>query len=371
MANSHVRDALESAAAAVRANSALDADHACVLFMAGKAPPRLRVKGLVRLTDQKETIVLPEGLDAETLDLAGSRVQFATNIKARRLTLNNCKYFTELPAGLTVQFLELQDTAIRALPSDLNVEFKIDLANCKNLDALPSGLTTGVLVLRECVKIRELPEGLNVQFLDVSGCVQLRQFPQNGRVHLGRLIARGCANLERLPGWIEELAVLDLRNCAKLNELNEGLRVSAWLDVAGTEIKRLPLSLRGVGMRWRGVPVDERIVFKPETLTSAEVLTERNAEVRRVMLERLGFEKFLAMAEAKVLDTDFDLGGERRLLKVELPDDDDLVCVSFHCPSTSRQYVVRVPPKMQSCHAAVAWIAGFDNPDDYKPVIET
>jgi hypothetical protein len=45
--------------------------------------------------------------------------------------------------------------------------------------------------------------------------------------------------------------------------------------------------------------------------------------------------------------------------------------MSCHCPSTGRQYIIRVPPTTPTCRHAAAWIAGFDNPDDYQPLIET
>src|SRR5262249_3556374 len=111
--------------------------------------------------------------------------------------------------------------------------------------------------------------------------------------------------------------------------------------------------------------------FHPESLTSDDILQERNAEVRRVMLERVGFERFVELSKAETLDTDTDKGGERRLLKVVMPSDEDLVCVSFSCPSRGRKYMLRVPPKWKTAHAAVAWIAGFDNPNDYKPIMES
>jgi len=72
-----------------------------------------------------------------------------------------------------------------------------------------------------------------------------------------------------------------------------------------------------------------------------------------------------------VLDSDRDRGGERKLLRVPLVNDEPIVVVSIHCPSTGRQYLVRVPPATLTCHQAVAWTAGFDNPDDYAPVEET
>jgi len=92
---------------------------------------------------------------------------------------------------------------------------------------------------------------------------------------------------------------------------------------------------------------------------------------RRVLLERVGFERFLREVEAEVVDEDTDAGGERRLLRVAMQGDEDLVCVSVKCPSTGRQYLLRVPPRTRTCHEAVAWTAGFSNPHDYKPAIET
>jgi hypothetical protein len=75
--------------------------------------------------------------------------------------------------------------------------------------------------------------------------------------------------------------------------------------------------------------------------------------------------------QAEVLDNDMDPGGPRELLRVELPGDEPLVTLSCFCPSTGRQYFLRVPPDIGSCRQAGAWIAGFDDPDEYQPLQET
>jgi hypothetical protein len=89
------------------------------------------------------------------------------------------------------------------------------------------------------------------------------------------------------------------------------------------------------------------------------------------MMERKGYEDFLREAKAEKLDQDFDPGGVRRLLRVAIPGDEDLVCLAVSCPSTGRQYLLRVPPNTRTCRGAAAWIAGFDNADDYTPIAET
>ena len=72
-----------------------------------------------------------------------------------------------------------------------------------------------------------------------------------------------------------------------------------------------------------------------------------------------------------MLDSDVDCGGPRQLLRVDLDGDEPLVCVVVLCPSTGRRYCLRVPPDTRTCRQAVAWVAGYDNPDDYQPIIET
>jgi hypothetical protein len=69
--------------------------------------------------------------------------------------------------------------------------------------------------------------------------------------------------------------------------------------------------------------------------------------------------------------SDTDAGGKRELLALPLPKDEPMVCVSVQCPSTGRRYLLRVPPGIQTCRQAVAWTAGFDEPDAYQPQRET
>src|SRR5262249_5598620 len=101
------------------------------------------------------------------------------------------------------------------------------------------------------------------------------------------------------------------------------------------------------------------------------ILDEPNAERRRVMLDRLGYAAFLRQAQPTILDADNDAGGESRLLRIDFRSDETLMCLGMRDPSTGRQYLLRVPPTMANCRQAAAWLAGFDNPDDYHPLVET
>lgn len=337
----------------VAAISVMTAGQAREAILAGTAPDNLKVKGKLDLSQIETPFRLPAGLKTHSLNLEGS-----TGLE-------------DLPSGLNCFYLNLSRTKLTQLPSDLKVEYMLDLDGCSSLETLPTNLKVGSLVLRDCVSLTALPEGLQVYFLDLTGCSQLESLPQRGSLTFGRLIARGCRRLRELPSWVDDLSQLDLSGCESLSELPPKLRVASWIDIADTEITTLPLGVKKATLRWRGVEVDERIIFRPETITGQEVLKERNAERRRVMLTRMGYDAFLSQVDAKVLNQDEDSGGERRLLRVEMQGDEPLVCLAVYCPSTARQYLLRVPPTIRSCHQAAAWIAGFDDPSLYKPIAES
>lgn len=277
----------------------------------------------------------------------------------------------DLKANTEYRSLDLSGTEIEELPEGVAVQFALRLRGCVHLRRLPTGLRVGSLDVSGCVELERLPEGLSASFIDLSDCPQMQDWPEKATLSVGRLRARNCVGLSALPPWLGRLSQLDLAGCARIEALPDELEVTSWIDIAGTGIRRLPTSLSGIGLRWRGVTIDERIAFRPETITAEEVLQEVNAELRRVKMERMGFERFLQEANPEVLDSDTAPGGWRKLFRVEIKNDEPLVCVSVGCPSTARRYLLRVPPQMTTCHQAVAWTAGFDNPDDYAPLIET
>lgn len=295
----------------------------------------------------------PEKLKVTLLDLSG--------VKDPRL----------LPAEIECHTLIWKNSPCVELPPGLRVSHKLDLSGSAQLESLPKSLHVPVLILAGCTKLISLPEDLQVDFLTLDGCTGLKHWPDSARVTIGSVSARGCTALTALPAGLGPLTSLDLRDCTRLEQVPADLQVRAWIDVGGTRIGSLPGSLDGVGLRWRGVVVTPQIAFFPETLKSEEALAEPNAEVRRVMIERIGFERFLQDSGARVLHEDTDPGGPRQLLQVDLAGDEPLVCVSVRCPSTNRHYLIRVPPKMRTCHQAVAWTAGFDDPNDYHPLAET
>lgn len=278
---------------------------------------------------------------------------------------------TTIKATLQCHDLDASGSQLTTLPDDIRVSSRLILDDCEKLESLPAKLTCGSLSLQNCGYLNALPEKLSTWFLDMTNCQRFSKWPKRATIQRGSLILRNCIELQSLPPWLELLSQLDVSGCIQLNELPEGLRISSWLDLGGANLAALPKSLQDVALRWRSVPIDARIAFEPESLRAKEILKETNTETRRVMIERMGYLKFAEEAGAKVLDKDEDPGGPRQLLHIPLGDDEPLVGLACSCPSTGRKYLLRVPPTTKTCHQAAAWMAGFDDPKKYKPIMET
>jgi hypothetical protein len=122
---------------------------------------------------------------------------------------------------------------------------------------------------------------------------------------------------------------------------------------------------------WHGVRVPAWVITNPERISVARIQAEENTELRRVLLERYGFDRYLHDSGATVIHAD-DVG---TLYRAEIPGDEPLVMVSVLNstaePDGSRKpYFLRVPPDITTARQAVAWTFGTDA-DRYQPVLET
>ncbi len=328
------------------------------LLASGDAPDGMVVEGVLDYSAKSDNALpkrFPRNLQADVIDLTDQPIEV-------------------LPEGLSAYEINLSGTPIREIPASLKARVRLDLSGCDHLETLPAGLTVGTLTLRGCTALRSLPELLDVWFLDLSGCWAFENWPKTARIRSGQLQLRGCTAVRSVPPYLKRIAALNVCDCPNLSTLPSDLVVTGWVDIARsglTEDAFASAGLSKVQLRWAGINIDRRIGFHPELISIDEVLTERNSEKRRAILDRYGYGRFLTDADAEILNEDTDPGGPRQLLRVKLPGDEDLVALSCFCPSTDRQYIIRVPPDTSTCHVAAAWIAGFDDPQQYDPIIET
>jgi hypothetical protein len=127
---------------------------------------------------------------------------------------------------------------------------------------------------------------------------------------------------------------------------------------------------------WHGVQVDARVVLHPEQLTPADIEAEENAEVRRVKIERYGFERYLRDGGFTCIQQD-DFGklwqkaGTNRLNGVDpaltfL----EVVNATPEPDGTYKRYVLPTRNTVRSAHEAVARSFGLEL-HEYSPEVET
>ncbi len=122
---------------------------------------------------------------------------------------------------------------------------------------------------------------------------------------------------------------------------------------------------------WHGVRVPRWVIDNPERLTVSRIQAQKSIEIRRVMIERYGFERYVRDAGALKISSDeygtlwrCPLLGDEPLVMVE-------VCNATPEPDGSfRNYWLRVPPDVRSAREAIAWTFGVDA-RDYDPEVQT
>lgn len=123
---------------------------------------------------------------------------------------------------------------------------------------------------------------------------------------------------------------------------------------------------------YRGVRLPETIgQVPPQSWQASWLLTEQNAEVRRVLIQAIGYPKICQELEATELDKWVATGGypyqEYTLLKIENNIDiEPIYLLKMTCPSTGHLHALRVPPKVRSAKEAISWVNWGIDPEEFQ-----
>jgi leucine-rich repeat protein SHOC2 len=105
------------------------------------------------------------------------------------------------------------------------------------------------------------------------------------------------------------------------------------------------------------------------------LLSEENAEIRRILIERVGYEKICVDLGAVTID----IWREYSLLKIDLPrsglfyfqdfmglhEREPIILLKMTCPSTGHIHILRVPPDIGKAEDAITWINHGIHPDRF------
>jgi hypothetical protein len=123
-----------------------------------------------------------------------------------------------------------------------------------------------------------------------------------------------------------------------------------------------------------GVRVPNWMFERPEKITATAIQAEPNVEIRRWMLERFGFGRFLRRSGTSLIAQD----GHGRLWRTALSPQGqsqprtilEVQNGTREPDGTYRQYFLSVPPDMDSPRAAVAWTYGVTT-EQYELAVRT
>ena len=123
---------------------------------------------------------------------------------------------------------------------------------------------------------------------------------------------------------------------------------------------------------WHGTCVPGAVITRPETLIAADFNQEANQEVRRAMIEAVGWPRYLELTGAKSVQRD-SCGDLYRVRVAAGQPEHGLVVVTNGTPEpdgTFKRYGLYVSPTHLTAQAAVASTYGL-TAETYKPSVRT
>ncbi|WP_309743480.1 leucine-rich repeat domain-containing protein [Chamaesiphon sp. OTE_20_metabat_361] len=277
------------------------------------------------------------------------------------LSLSN-NQLTNLPASLgnltNLQWLYIGSNRLTALPASIGNLSKLTSLSLRDnhLTTLPESI--GNLSKLTCLhldrnQLSSLPDRItklvNLTELNLSDN-QLTNLPTaiGNLTNLVRLNLTGN-KLTHLPESIGELI--------NLTEI----------QINGNEITDLSI-LQNLPklqiVRCGGVSLPRRYWCDLDRLNPQWLLTENRSELRRILIDRIGYLQIYNHFGAIVQDTwrQYTLLKTRRFQSFER---EPMVLLKMVCPSTTHIHILRVPPTIISAEAAIVWVNQGIHPDEF------
>ena len=114
---------------------------------------------------------------------------------------------------------------------------------------------------------------------------------------------------------------------------------------------------------YQGVILPERYArIHPSYWKIHWILEEHNAELRRILINGIGYDRICQASFSEELDS----WQEYTLLRININDDHKpAYLLKMTCPSTEKIHALRVPPEMRSARKAIRWINWGIDPSEF------
>jgi hypothetical protein len=110
---------------------------------------------------------------------------------------------------------------------------------------------------------------------------------------------------------------------------------------------------------WHGVLVPDYVIERPDMISVQRIRRMQSEEIRRVMIERIGWDRYLRESGARSRHRRFNERDHQWEQLFHFEDGSQHVLVSD--PSTGRKYGLGVPRDIENCEQAQRWMShGLD-----------
>jgi internalin A len=121
---------------------------------------------------------------------------------------------------------------------------------------------------------------------------------------------------------------------------------------------------------YHGITLPEKYgEIHPTNWQAQWILSEKNAELRRILIGEISYDRIIQELAATELDT----WREYTLLKIDFRDDFDasrqplpVILLKMTCPSTGFIHALRVPPDMRYAKEAIRWVNWGIEPEEFS-----
>jgi internalin A len=107
----------------------------------------------------------------------------------------------------------------------------------------------------------------------------------------------------------------------------------------------------------------------PDLWQAQWLLEERNAELKRILIQKIGYDRICQQLQAVELDS----WQEYTLLKIDNADVEPIYLLKMTCPSTGHIHALRVPPDVRSssrasltAKEAIRWVNWDIDPEEFS-----
>lgn len=351
-------------------------------------PDPFYVNGNLNLVGLRSLRQLPSSLYVKgNLLLSGLPIEALPDCLevGENIKVENCTRLVSMPKEIRFKRnLSLKNIPATTLPATTCGGTRISIENCHGIRQIPVGVQAShSLVFKSCNALEAFAGSYKS-----TGDVEILDCPKFHLIHPGTTIGgalrlENCESLERLPYLLScsrpknrYRFSLSIKDCANVTKLHNDFDLALPIEVAGSGVRQISGSPIQYELMWDGIRINRDIVVQPEKLSDDFVLSIQNAELRRLVLERIGIEHFLARSNSRIIHEDEDAGGSRQLVELRRRRGHGLAHETLRflkctCPSTQRVFLLGVPQQVNRCSEAAAWLAGLNNPEDYHPIQET